>query len=369
MTQVTTDRLGRREPLGRGGTALVYRVPDLRLPELPGTALVYKEYKKKIRDLAGPALGPGLESLVRFRENLSGRHRAKWDEQIIWPTRLVVDGSGNATGIIMPLIPPRFFHDFVKRTGAIERKPREIDTLFGDPEALARAGLPAVDLLTRLRLIRRIALAYAMMHKQGIVLGDISGRNVLYDPDPRQPTIVVVDVDSSRKEGTRAPFALQPHTPNWEPPTALDANRRLQNSALAPTMSGSERARLRHAWSTQNRATDVYKFGLIVVRTLDPGRGATTNRNPANALRTLRRHLGINTADLLQRSLSRDDADRPTMRDWYLTLANGQDDTRTPPAAPPYTPWPGPSSSSSSGIPTGRRVGNLVWDGSGWVRQ
>jgi hypothetical protein len=385
-TQITTAELGRREPLGRGGTALVYRVPDLRLPELPGTTFVYKEYKASILKKAGPALTPGLENLVRFRGKLPDRQRAAWDARIIWPTRLVVDDAGEAAGIIMPLIPPRFFHDFQKRTGEVRRDPREIDTLFGDPDALRRAGLPPVDIPTRLSVVREIAYAYAMMHRGKIVLGDISGRNVLYDPNPTKPTIVVVDVDSARQIGTKSPFGLQPHTPNWEPPNALDASRMLQSKSLTATMSGPDRTRLENTRWTQSTETDVYKFALIVLRALDFGRGATFRRDPAVAVKVLRQHLGADAADLLPRSLSRHDADRPLMKEWYFALERGTGGapTRQQPSArtwpkvplltrrapsPATTPTPRTAPAGDGGLQVGERRGSFVWDGSGWVRQ
>ncbi|AEV88573.1 hypothetical protein ACWT_7563 [Actinoplanes sp. SE50] len=49
----------------------------------------------------------------------------------------------------------------------------------------ARTGLPPVDLTARLGLVRAVAAAYTMKHAQNVVVGDISGRNVLYDTDPR----------------------------------------------------------------------------------------------------------------------------------------------------------------------------------------
>jgi hypothetical protein len=373
--RVARSQLGRLEPLGKGGTAQVYRVPELRLPELPGTVLVYKEYNDKTKKLAGPALGPGLDGFVRFREKLADAQRSAWDARIIWPVRVVVeDGGSTVAGIIMPIIPDRFFQDFITRSGPPKRKPRVIDTLFGDAATMKRVGIGDIDTLTRLRIVQATAAAYGMMHRQKVVVGDISAFNLVYDPDPKKPGVLVVDVDSARIEGHRAVFSSQPHTPNWEPPEARRAAAAMRRSSLTE----SDRDRWSTVWATQSMPTDVYKFGLLVVRSLDPGRGSAVRRDPDGAKKVLQWMIGSGAVDLLDRSLSDSREDRPTMREWWEVLQNGKGASSSASGGRPKRPasLPGGSGGAQSqkpqasptAIARGARIGKFEWDGTGWVR-
>src|ERR1041384_2473648 len=90
--------LGRLQQIGKGGTAVIYRTPEFTLPDVPET--VYKEYKSATLTHAGASLRPGLMALVRFRDGLAPAQRARWDEQIVWPLRVVVDDDGAACGTV-----------------------------------------------------------------------------------------------------------------------------------------------------------------------------------------------------------------------------------------------------------------------------
>jgi serine/threonine protein kinase len=364
-TELDVSALGRLTPLGRGGTATVYFVPGLQLPEFPGERFVYKKYNDRTIRLAGQALGHGLTNFVQFRDRLPEEQQRAWDARIIWPVAVVKNRGGAAEGIIMRLIPDRYFHDFKKREGGVNRKPREIETLFGDTETALRKGLPDVQQHTRLQLLRAIAGAYAMMHKENVVLGDISGRNIIYDPDPKQPSIMVVDVDSARVKGNRATFGIQPHTPNWQPPEALRASAELERGKVArPPMSVDAQNRLHNLWSIQSVKTDVYKFGLMTVRILDYGRGCAVNRDPARARKILVSRLGNAAGGLLDASMAPDPNDRPTMREWYLLFQGGGAANGAKPIVQQQ-----PSTKPAPALPDGYRRGNWQWKaGKGWVR-
>jgi hypothetical protein len=359
-TPLVEPDLGRLERLGRGGTATVYLVPDLELPGHPGERWVYKQYNERTKERAGPALRYGLDALVSFRDRLPQQQRARWDERAIWPAAVVVDPAGDALGFVMRVIPDRFFQEFTKRAGGAVRRPREFDTLFGEAADAERVGLPEVSREVRLRLLTSTAGAYAMMHQQGVVLGDISGRNVLYDPGPAKPAIVLVDMDGVRISGTRSLHGAQPHTPYWEPPEARAAWRRL--GSAGPGLSSAERRQQENIWAVQSKATDVYKFALLVIRVLDPGRGHAINVDPGRARPVLRDLRGPAAVTLLDQSIDADPAARPAMRDWYRTLL-GQ--LPPLPAGPPR-----PKTGDDRALLTGRQVGPWTWvDGRGWVRQ
>jgi hypothetical protein len=357
--------LGRLEPLGRGGTAVVYDLPDLTPaelgePELEG--LVYKEYKPKTRAQAGPALLTGLLSLVEFRrKKLADAQRSQWNRRIVWPLRLVIDQHGAALGTVMPLIQPRYFQRFNRRAGRPHLAPRHVELLFGDSDDLSRLGVAPVDQATRLQLIDQIAVVYGMMHFAGIVVGDISGRNLVYDPAPSGPSVLVMDADSARRESTRSAFGSQPHTPHWEPPEVLAVARRvLLRRASADSGPSGRTSTEPDELTAQSKRTDVYKFALLAVRILDHGRGRAVNRDPTNALRILRRGLGDGVAGLLEAMLSDHLDKRPTLREWYdLTQSRAE-----------HRPQPRPQSAPPADPPmtTGERIGRWTRGPNGWIR-
>jgi hypothetical protein len=357
---VNRAALGRLEPLGKGGTAVVYRAPDFALPDVDVT--VYKEYKQSTRAHAGPSLLAGLLSLVRFREKLAVPQRRLWDERIVWPLRVVTNDEGAATGILMRLIPARFFQRLVGRTGDASLHPREVEKLFGSTEDMVRIGMPEADQRTRLGLVIQIAATYAMMHRAGVVVGDISGRNVVYDPSGTRPEVLVVDADSARVEGTRSAFSNQPHTPHWEPPEALVAARTLRH-AMRTGDTLADFGRLSNSTVVQSKATDVYKFGLLVIRILDYGRQRSVNRDPTLAVRRLRRAFGNEAGTLLLRTLSADPGQRPELREWYGLTRPISPGPRPEPTDPVTKPAP-PS------IADGQVNGAWVFvEGTGWVRR
>jgi hypothetical protein len=113
--------------------------------------------------------------------------------------------------MLMPIIPQRFFHDFPKRAGGTMSKPLEIETLFGSPTDPPARYLPPVARTERLVLVAAIAHAYGIMHKQDVILGDMSGRNVVYTLRTTPPTVLVVDVDDDL--GQTDIVGTQAHTP------------------------------------------------------------------------------------------------------------------------------------------------------------
>jgi serine/threonine protein kinase len=204
-----------------------------------------------------------------------------------------------------------------------------------------------------------------LLHELDLVFGDVSSKNVAFSLSAK-PRIMLVDTDSARKKATRGAFGAQPHTPMWEPPEALGAKRQLDYFKRLGTGSPGELSKLSHTWQRQTTETDVYKFGLMVVRVLDYGRQRTQNRRPDKAGRVLRSRVSGAAARLLDRTLGDDPKARPTMDDWYQTL-RGRTVSLAPssrtgsPASPAGKPAD-PDASTQTG--TGwRRV-----PGTGWVK-
>ncbi|HEU5470198.1 MAG TPA: hypothetical protein VFV67_06055 [Actinophytocola sp.] len=233
--------------LGQGGQAVVYLVPELRLPDATGQ-LVFKRYK-------GNQVSPnGLRAIVGVRSRLEPRTREALDTVAAWPVRVVRD-NGTVCGVIMPLIPDTFFQERVlPSSGRRTRDPREVQNLFVDPTLANRLGMPDVSLRDRFAICRDLALALALLHRNGVVFGDVNAKNALFRLNP-EPTVMLVDCDAVRIRGN-APVVRQLNAPDWDPPEGR----------------------------VLTQATDLYKLGLFVLRTLNPGPRASTARDPGRVV-------------------------------------------------------------------------------------
>ena len=289
---VSRSSLGQLEPIGKGMTAKVYRLPDYRLAGDP-LDLVYKEYKKGV--LPGGALA-GLLAIVRVRDKMEPAQQGELDKRATWPLR-VVEENGVVKGVLMRLIPGDFFGTRTARDGSSRRQALELQFLLQERAFLRRIGLEFLDARQRLQVLKDFAHVLAMLHKVNIVYGDISLLNAIYRGGSR-PGVMLVDCDAVRVAGTSSPFIKQPHSPDFDPPEAL--------------------ANGRHLWTVQSSRTDVYKFGLVFLRVLSVGVPQTSMlRNAASVSTPLPGEL----ADLLERTLATDPAARPPMREWYHALA------------------------------------------------
>lgn len=359
--------LGGIQPLAEGGQAVIYRLTGYALPG--EGRLVYKEYKADTRRRAGPALLPGLLALTEFRTRLSVKDRRKLDQRAIWPLVVVTGDDGGASGIVMREIPAEFF------AGS---DVREIQKLFNADADARKQGLQLFDTTARLVLLARLAEAYTLLHTLGIVVGDVNAKNVVLSTGSK-PRVLIVDTDSARKRGTQGAFGGQPHTQLWEPPETLAAKRKHDHLKRTGTARAGELSQLSDAWQRQTTETDVYKFGLMVVRVLDYGRYRSQNRDPAKARQLLQSRVGARVAGLLDRTLGADPKARPTMEEWYLAFRG----RTVSPAAPGSTTVAGradgaaknreaaapTSGQASTPAPPARVVGDWrLVAGVGWVK-
>lgn len=270
-------QLGSR--LGSGGQADVYLAPDLTLPDLAGQA-VFKRYK-------GNQVSPnGLRAIVGVRSRLDDTNRAILDTLAAWPARVVRD-AGAVCGVVMPLIPDSFFQERTLPTGRRTRDPREVQNLFVDPSIAERLGMPTPNLSQRFAVCRDLAAAITLLHKHGVVFGDLNAKNELFRLHPA-PTLMLVDCDAVRIRGS-APVVRQLNAPDWAPPEG----------------------------TVLSQATDLYKYGLFVLRTLSPGPQASTASDPRRVFDTL----DAEGRALLAQALSATARDRPPAATWRSYFA------------------------------------------------
>jgi len=301
---VAKTDLGSLASIASGGFGEVFRT-GFRLPGYRG-ALAYKELKSSLSQDKYSRAVEAMRQAVQLRDSMSDGDRSDLDEVTVWPLALVEEG-GVVRGCLMPLIRPEFFAELhPPATGKKDSKTRDLAWLPARSPALQRAGFSQdqidefSDLLVRMRIMVWLVYSVALMHKYGVVYGDMSLKNAVFCLG-EYPRSVLMDCDGVARLD--------------------DASRRQANSPsfLAPECEEPGRnpfARGRAHF--QGTRTDVYKLGLCVVRCLSRGHGAT-QLNSADHLSDL---LSPECLDVVKASLSQDPDQRPTAKQLYQALNN-----------------------------------------------
>jgi hypothetical protein len=251
---------------------------------LPGdsSAVVFKEFTKQVAEQARAA-----ESAVSFRDRLRPADRADLDRCTVWP-RALVEERGAVVGLLMLRIGPEFFFEATdQQTGDTTTKLRDLQWLIATPAQLTANGAPDVDETDRLVLLAQLVYDVARLHKQDWVYGDLSFKNAAFVISP--PHMILLDCDGAAD--LHNPARKQSHSLGWEPPECAQRN-------------------------VQDKATDVYKLGLAILRCLNPGQGAATGRDPAR----VRGKLDAAGIALIARAVDPDPAKRPTAKELYAYL-------------------------------------------------
>lgn len=290
------------EEIGQGGEAVVFRIRSQ-------PRRIFKEYRPKTLtsfDLAQ------LISIIDFPSSLDPDERSWLLQRTTWPEEVVV-ASGNACGFVMSEIPDAF-----RRRHGLASNPRRVDCgwnyLAYRSEAHVAAMLseiPSPSDQQIVELLLELARTIELLHRHHIVLGDISGNNLLWSIEPTE--LLIIDCDSFRFEGTQGPSGHK-ESPGWMDPYLRGG----------PT-SGS---------------SDVYKLGVAAFRSLwsDPRTAVT-----ADAVRSsMRPDVPRALHQLIEESVV--DGTRPTASDWVRTLEDlyrygGRPVLRAAPI-PPVAPTP-----------------------------
>lgn len=259
--------------LGAGGQGKVFLAPGISLPDVPGP-LVYKEY------LPGHLPPHGLQAVVARRLRMAEATRSRLDRASVWPVRLVED-RGQVSGVLMRLIPDSFFEERTLPSGRPTRSLREVQHLFVDPGRSTRLGMPAATMAQRVMVCRSFASVLHLVHTHDLVVGDLNGRNAVFALE-RLPEVMLVDCDAVRIKGSMA-VVRQLNAPDWDPPE-----------------------------SQLSQASDLYKFGLFVLRCLGPGDQASVSRSPGRADAVLDEE----GRALLRAALAKEPGPRTTARTW-----------------------------------------------------
>lgn len=262
--------------IGRGGEGIVFDVAGM-----PG--VVYKEYLPR----TGVILNrDALERMIDLPRRLPASDQQRLATRSAWPSDIVVDGD-RIVGYLMPRIPEAYW-----RTHGARHDPRKVACDWNYLTHRAHwqnstsivSDVPRLNTPDILRLIADLAGTMAILHRNGIVMGDISGKNLLWTDRPGLD-VYAIDCDAFRPEGANAVNAPK-ESPDWGDPAVTHGRT--------------------------DRASDVYKLGLAAYRALWSQASRTPPLRPGS-----RGDIPEEMVDLIWRSLSMQD--RPNVDAWVRT--------------------------------------------------
>jgi serine/threonine protein kinase len=322
---IQKSALGSLTKLGRGGQATVYKLSSP--PPLPGAEgqYVYKQYRAKILNESGHSLANTMPQLILHAAGMTEEDQKLVRRHTVWPQGLVVE-NGTAQGILMKLIPDPFFFDLqLGGSGTSSRTLLELQYIMVPESKKPQRGIPSATAKDRLYLILDVLKIVDFLHRNGLVIGDFSPKNlVLSNPSKgvassgRKFTPKLLDVDAFRFTGGVPPIQ-QLHTPNWFPPE-VRAAARLRDVLVARKASQVEISRARAHANIQTTKSDIFKLGLLVLRLLhipkDPNEDDTQSVYISESANTnIARLVNPQRARLLRSMLDTDPSSRPSARD------------------------------------------------------
>lgn len=322
---VQKSALGPMSKLGRGGQATVFRLSSP--PPIPGAEgqYVFKRYHREILEESGHSLATTMPQLILHPDAMSEDDQKFVRRHTVWPQGLVVE-NGTAQGILMKLIPEPFFFDLeFGGVGPSERTLLEVQYLMAPESKKPERGIPSATAKDRLYLILDVLRIVDFLHRNGLVIGDFSPRNlVVSNPakgvasSGKKFTPKFLDVDAFRFAGGVPPIQ-QMHTPNWFPPE-VRAAAVLRDELVAKGASQVEISRARAAANIQTTKSDIFKMGLLTLRLLhipsDPNEDDTQSVYvSATAASNIERLVNPQRARLLRSMLDTDPASRPSAHD------------------------------------------------------
>jgi hypothetical protein len=221
--------------LGAGGQGVVWAT-SLRINGVWEVA--FKEYHPGSRAELRPDT---LDAMVALLGDLDAATGSWLCEHTSWPAQVVEDAHGPC-GFLMRCIDPAYLI-----TVGNTSRPAGLEFLLNSDTYLRRIGLQ-VTVTQRLALLLDLARTLDRLHGLGIVVGDLSPKNVLFRLTPT-PTCFLIDCDAMRVHGADA--LDQRETPGWAVPAAM---------------------------ATATSQGDAYKFALCVVRLLAGSQDATDSQ-------------------------------------------------------------------------------------------
>lgn len=301
---IDEEKLGALKRIGQGGQGVVYQAPKAHTDFAP--TMVYKKYKPDTLSTLNPEALQAMPDLV---DDMVPENQRRLIAIAAWPCAVVTSG-GATTGFVMPAIPDQFFIPIQTVKGTTSA-PAEFQHLLNEQSYLEARGIE-IDDLQRYSLLRELASDLAFLHENGICVGDMSPKNLLFSLAPR-PAVYFVDCDAMRVNGVSALAEVE--TNGWEV---------VSGERIATTYS------------------DTYKLGLLALRLLT---GDQDEKDPNQLGPSVPKHV----RQLITDTLTKPAESRPIPAVWTFLLDeainSAQPGTVSAPTQPvasrkPVTPKP-----------------------------
>ena len=222
----------------------------------------------------------GLEKITAFPDQLHRNDRDWLLGTSSWPWAIAVE-NGITRGFLMRVVPSVYHFSFMTVTQGSKAMLSNVEFLLNPDSYVSRAGI-SISERDRLNLLGSLAEAMSRLHALGVVIGDLSPKNVLFNLNS-YASCFIIDCDAVALHGDSA--LEQVDTPEWEVPTG--------------EIKGTE-------------ASDSYKFGLLAIRLF----ARDQSSREASALHALSPELGR----LAALSQDRDPLRRPSPGSWVSAI-------------------------------------------------
>jgi serine/threonine protein kinase len=255
-----------------------------------------------------------LEKIVTFPDQLHRNDRDWLMANTAWPWA-VVEENGVVRGFLMRAVPDIYFFNFLTVTQGSKSMLSTVEFLLNPDSYVSRSGISISD-KDRLILLATLGDAMSRLHALGIVIGDVSPKNLLFNLKSYS-SCFFIDCDTISLHGESA--LQQVDTPEWEVP--------------AGEARGTE-------------ASDSYKFGLLATRLF----ARDQDSRDASAITALSPELGR----LAQRSQSSDPLNRPGPGSWVGAIqsaAASASSAGANQAYPGFAPHQAPTATHRFGAP------------------
>ncbi|MCS5720018.1 hypothetical protein N1027_17950 [Herbiconiux sp. CPCC 205763] len=298
---VRESDLGLRTQIGSGAATDVERLDAFTVAgHQGGLAFV------RIRDRDAKHWHPvTLRRLIAWRNGLDASERATLDGVAAWPLALVADDGGAFVGCLVPLAAHPFYY-VPSDDKRADKAPQDAKWLVSAPKRARRAGAVAPgerDLVPRSTVLARVSLLLELLHRHGIVYGDLSERSVLFGVgDVAEAFVIGAEGAVFGDDG-----ALQRNSAGWAAPETFEDIGD----------DGTTDVSMSRAPSVQTVATDRYKLGLLILRVLAPAGDGLERSRDADRIRSVLDETGQR---MMRDALGDDPEGRPSASEWYQYL-------------------------------------------------
>lgn len=222
--------LGQIEELNSGGEGTVYRVTSKQ-------ESVYKEFKSAVRSELDVS---SLKYLIELPSKLNDPDKVFLFEHSVWPQAIVTENN-SFIGFVMPIIHDSFFvtHGVRAYPGVSDCDWNKLimrKSWINNPNIVST--VPQLEGIDLLDLLIDLCESFAFLHRNNVIAGDISGRNMVWRARPT-PRAILLDNDGFRIAGSRG-VTRPKQSPDW----------------IDPHLNGSD----------TTIESDLYKLGLAVLR-------------------------------------------------------------------------------------------------------